>query len=240
MASKLWPSAAEALQDVARDGMTVAVGGFGLSGIPINLITALRDTGVRNLTVVSNNMGVDGKALGLLLENRQVIKVLSSYVGENKFFMQQYIDGAIEVEFVPQGTLAERMRAGGSGIAGFYTKTGVGTLIAEGKPTMDFDGETYVLERGIVADLALVHAHTADTDGNLVYRLTARNFNPLAAMSGQVTFAQAEHIVALGDINPDHIVTPGVYIHAVAQAVTPTDIEQHTVHPRPVTEEALA
>ena len=238
--TKVIDDIAPALNEHLRDGMTIAVGGFGLCGIPSDLIRVVRDSGVKDLTIVSNNLGVDGKGLGLLLENDQITKVLSSYVGENKFFMQQYIDGAIEVEFVPQGTLAERMRAGGSGIAGFYTKTGVGTLIAEGKPTMDFDGETYVLERGIVADLALVHAHTADTDGNLVYRLTARNFNPLAAMSGQVTFAQAEHIVALGDINPDHIVTPGVYIHAVAQAVTPTDIEQHTVRPRPVTEEALA
>jgi len=238
--TKVIDDIAPALNEHLRDGMTIAVGGFWLCGIPSDLIRVVRDSGVKDLTIVSNNLGVDGKGLGLLLENDQITKVLSSYVGENKFFMQQYIDGAIEVEFVPQGTLAERMRAGGSGIPGFYTRTGVGTLVAEGKPTMDFDGETYILERGIVADLALVHAHTADTDGNLVYRLTARNFNPLAAMCGQVTFAQAEHIVALGDINPDHIVTPGVYIHAVAQAVTPTDIEQHTVRPRPVTEEALA
>lgn len=240
MVTKVIDDIAPVLTEHLRDGMTIAVGGFGLCGIPSDLIRVVRDAGVKDLTIVSNNLGVDGKGLGLLLENGQITKVLSSYVGENRFFMQQYIDGAIDVEFVPQGTLAERMRAGGSGIPGFYTKTGVGTLVAEGKPTMDFDGETYVLERGIVADLALVHAHTADTDGNLVYRRTARNFNPLAAMCGAVTFVQAENIVALGDIDPDVIVTPGVYVHHVTQAVTPTDIEQRTVRPRPVTEEVSA
>ena len=195
MASKLWPSAAEALQDVARDGMTVAVGGFGLSGIPINLITALRDTGVRNLTVVSNNMGVDGKALGLLLENRQVIKVLSSYVGENKLFAEQYLSGELDVEFVPQGTLAERLRAGGAGIPAFYTPTGVGTPVAEGKQEQTFDGVRAILERGIVADLSLVRAHRADAAGNLIYRRTARNFNPLVATAGRVTVVEAETII---------------------------------------------
>ena len=217
--------------DHLRDGMTIAVGGFGLCGIPSDLITVVRDSGVKDLTIVSNNLGVDGKGLGLLLENNQITKVLSSYVGENKLFMQRYIDGLIDVEFVPQGTLAERMRAGGAGIPGFYTRTGVGTVVGDGKPTAEFDGETYLLERGIVADLALVHAHTGDPDGNLVYRLTARNFNPLVAMCGKVTFAQVENIVGLGDINPDHIVTPGVYVHHVSQAVTPTDIEQRTVRP---------
>jgi 3-oxoacid CoA-transferase subunit A len=173
--------------------------------------------------------------LGLLLENSQISKVLASYVGENKLFMSQYIDGSIEVEFVPQGTLAERMRAGGSGIAGFYTRTGVGTIIAEDKPTAEFDGETYVLERGIVADISLVHAHTADTDGNLVFRRTARNFNPLVAMCGRTTVVEAETIVELGGIDPDAIHTPGVYVHHVTRAVSPTQIEQRTVRPRPAT-----
>ncbi|MBP6684656.1 MAG: CoA transferase subunit A, partial [Leucobacter sp.] len=179
MASKTWSSAAEAVADVARDGMTVAVGGFGLCGIPHNLIVALRDSGVKNLTIVSNNMGVDGQGLGLLLENRQVSRVLGSYVGENKLFADQYLSGELEVEFVPQGTLAERLRAGGAGIPAFYTPTGVGTPIAEGKPEAEFDGKRAILERGIVADLALVRAHTADPEGNLRYRLTAQNFNPL-------------------------------------------------------------
>lgn len=230
--AKVIDDIAPVLSETLRDGMTIAVGGFGLCGIPTDLIKVVRDTGVRNLTIVSNNLGVDGKGLGLLLENNQIAKVLASYVGENKLFMQQYIDGELEVEFVPQGTLAERLRAGGSGIPGFFTKTGVGTIVADGKPTAEFDGETYVLERGIVADVALVHAHTADVDGNLVYRRTARNFNPLAAMAGKVTFAEAEHIVGLGGIDPDAIHTPGVYVHHVVRAVSPTDIEQRTVRPR--------
>ena len=221
-----------ALSGTLFDGMTIAVGGFGLCGIPTDLITVVRDSGVKNLTIVSNNLGIDGKGLGLLLENSQISRVLASYVGENKLFMQQYIDGRIDVEFVPQGTLAERMRAGGSGIAGFYTRTGVGTLVADGKPTREFDDETYVLERGIVADVALVHAHTADIDGNLLYRRTARNFNPLVAMCGRTTFVQAENIVELGAIDPDAIHTPGVYVHHVTRAVSPTDIEQRTVRPR--------
>ncbi|HOB04091.1 MAG TPA: CoA transferase subunit A [Propionibacteriaceae bacterium] len=235
--SKVIDDIAPVLTDLLRDGMTIAAGGFGLCGIPTDLIKVVRDSGVKNLTIVSNNLGIDGKGLGLLLENSQISKVLASYVGENKLFMSQYINGDIEVEFVPQGTLAERMRAGGSGIAGFYTRTGVGTLIAEGKPTMDFDGETYVLERGIIADIALVHAHTADTDGNLLFRRTARNFNPLAAMCGLTTFVEAENIVELGGIDPDAIHTPGVYVHHVSQAVSPTDIEQRTVRPRPATTE---
>ena len=187
--SKLKSGAAAALQDVLRDGMTLAVGGFGLSGIPADLIEAVRDSGVKDLTVVSNNMGVDGKGLGILIEAGQVRKVIASYVGENKLFAEQYLAGKLEVEFTPQGTLAERLRAGGAGLPAFYTKTGVGTLVAEGKPHEVFDGETYVQERAIRADVALVHAHRADTDGNLVYRYTARNFNPVVATAGAVTIA---------------------------------------------------
>lgn len=231
--SKVSEDAAAQLTELLRDGMTIAVGGFGLCGIPTDLITIVRDSGVKDLTVASNNLGVDGKGLGLLLENGQISKVLSSYVGENKLFMQRYIDGELDVEFVPQGTLAERMRAGGSGIPAFYTPTGYGTPIAEGKPTAEFDGRTYVLERAINADLALVHAHTADHYGNLRYRLTARNFNPVAAMCGEVTFAEAEHIVEPGGIDPDDIHTPGVYVHHLMQATAQKDIEQRTVRPRP-------
>ena len=230
--TKVVADARPVLTEHLHDGMTIAVGGFGLCGIPTDLIKVVRDSGVRNLTIVSNNLGIDGSGLGLLLENNQISKVLASYVGENKLFMRQYIDGELDVEFVPQGTLAERMRAGGSGIPGFYTPTGVGTLVAEGKPTADFDGRTYVLERGIVADLALVHAHTADLDGNLRYRLTARNFNPMVAMCGRVTFAEAEHIVERGDIGPDDIHTPGVYVHHVTAAHAPTEIEMRTTRPR--------
>lgn len=236
--TKVIDDAVPVMRTLLRDGMTIAAGGFGLCGIPTDLIRVVRDSGVKDLTIVSNNLGVDGKGLGLLLENHQISKVLASYVGENQLFMKQYISGDLDVEFVPQGTLAERMRAGGSGIPGFYTKTGVGTLVAEGKPTAEFDGETYILERGIVADLALVHAHTADTDGNLLYRRTARNFNPLVAMCGVVTFVEAENIVAPGDIDPDSIHTPGVYVHHVLQATSPTDIEQRTVQPRLATQEA--
>src|SRR5690554_1424874 len=185
--SKIYDSASEALAGIVQDGMTIAVGGFGLSGIPTNLIRALRDTGAKNLTIVSNNMGVDGKGLGLLLENEQVSKVLASYVGENKLFAEQYLNGTLDVEFVPQGTLAERMRAGGAGIPAFYTPTGVGTPIAEGKDEAVFDGKRAILERGIVADIALVRAHTGDLEGNLRYRLTSQNFNPLAATCGRIT-----------------------------------------------------
>lgn len=232
--SKVRSNAAELLAGTLRDGMTLAVGGFGLSGIPRDLIEAVRDSGVTGLTVVSNNMGVDGKGLGILLENRQVSKVLASYVGENKLFAQQYLDGALEVEFNPQGTLAERLRAGGAGIPAFYTRTGVGTLVAEGKPHAEFDGQTYVQERGIVADVALVHAWTGDTDGNLVYRWTARNFNPVVATAGTVTVAEVEHLVEVGGIDPDHVVTPGVYVqHVVRYSGAPKDIEQRTIRPRP-------
>jgi 3-oxoacid CoA-transferase subunit A len=210
--------------------MVIAAGGFGLCGIPTELINAVRDSGVRDLTVVSNNMGVDGKGLGVLLEAGQVRKVIASYVGENKLFAEQFLAGLLEVEFSPQGTLAERLRAGGAGIPAFYTKTGVGTLIAEGKPLADFDGETYVQERGIVADVALVHAYLADTDGNLVYRNTARNFNPLVATSGIVTIAEAEFVVQPGEIDPNHVVTPGVYVQRLVLLQNPVkDIEQLTV-----------
>ncbi|GGG48910.1 succinyl-CoA--3-ketoacid-CoA transferase [Kocuria dechangensis] len=233
--SKVRENAAQLLAEHLQDGMTLAVGGFGLSGIPRDLIEAVRDSGVTDLTVVSNNMGVDGKGLGILLENRQVKKVLASYVGENKQFARQYLDGELEVEFNPQGTLAERLRAGGAGIPAFYTKTGVGTLVAEGKPHAEFDGETYVQERGIVADIALVHAWKGDRDGNLVYRYTARNFNPVVATAGKVTFAEVEHLVEVGELHPDHVVTPGVFVqHVVQYSGAPKDIEQRTVRPRPV------
>ena len=212
--------------------MTIAVGGFGLSGIPHNLIVALRDTGVKDLTIVSNNMGVDGKGLGLLLENRQVSKVLGSYVGENKLFAEQYLSGALEVEFVPQGTLAERLRAGGSGIPAFYTPTGVGTPIAEGKEEAEFDGKRAILERGIVADLALVRAHTGDSEGNLRYRFTAKNFNPLVAMSGRVTLAEVEHL-SEEYLDPERIDTQGVFVQRLVVAEDPVkDIEQRTVRTR--------
>ena len=224
------------LAKTLRDGMTIAVGGFGLSGVPRDLIEAVRESGVKDLTVVSNNMGVDGKGLGLLLENRQVAKAVSSYVGENREFARQYLEGELEVEFTPQGTLAERLRAGGAGIPAFYTATGVGTPVAEGKPTAEFDGRTYLQERGIVADVALVHAWRGDTDGNLVYRLTSRNFNPACAASGRITFAEVEEIVAPGELDPDHIVTPGVYVqHVVQYSGTPKEIEQRTTRPRPAT-----
>lgn len=231
--SKLWPDAVAALHETVHDGATVAVGGFGLSGNPSDLIEALRDTGARDLTIVSNNMGVDGKGLGLLLENRQVRKVVASYVGENRLFAQQYLDGLLEVEFVPQGTLAERLRAGGAGIAGFYTRTGVGTPVAEGKPLAEFDGETYVLERGIVADVALVHAYRADLEGNLVFRHTARNFNPLVATAGRVTVVEAEVVEEQGFLDPDAVVTPGIFVQRLVRAAPRVkDIEQRTVRPR--------
>jgi|TARA_B110000967_G_scaffold203016_1_gene242877 3-oxoacid CoA-transferase subunit A len=208
--------------------MTIAVGGFGLSGIPTNLISALRDTGVKNLTIVSNNMGVDGKGLGLILENKQVTKVLSSYVGENKFFAEAFLDGSLDVEFVPQGTLAERLRAGGAGIPAFYTPTGVGTAVGEGKETRVFDGTTCLLERGIIADISLVRAWKADRDGNLIYRLTARNFNPLVAMASHMTIAEAETIVE-GYLEPDAVMTPGVFVQKVVAVEDPIKhIEQRT------------
>ena len=230
--SKLRASAAEALGAVLHDGMTIAVGGFGLSGIPADLIDAVRDSGVSGLTIVSNNMGVDGKGLGVLLENNQVRKVLSSYVGENRLFAQRYLDGDLEVEFVPQGTLAERLRAGGAGIPAFYTPTGVGTSVADGKPTADFDGKTYLLERGIVADVALVHAWRADTAGNLEYRHTARNFNPLVATAGLVTVAEAEIVLDGEFLDPDHVVTPGIFVQHLVHTTRAKQIEQRTVRAR--------
>lgn len=227
--SKIRSSAKEVVSQAIFDGATIAVGGFGLSGNPTDLIEAVRDSGAKNLTIVSNNMGVDGKGLGILLENKQVKKVLASYVGENKLFAEQYLNGELDVEFVPQGTLAERMRAGGSGIPGFYTKTGVGTPVAEGKEHKDFDGETYILERGIVADLSLVHAYMADSEGNLIFRHTARNFNPLVAQCGRVTIAEAEDIVE-DYLNPNMIVTPGIFVqHLLQSNPREKDIEQRTV-----------
>ncbi|GAA2234660.1 CoA transferase subunit A [Herbiconiux moechotypicola] len=229
---KIRHGAIDALEGSLHDGAVIAVGGFGLSGNPTELIEAVRELGAIDLTIVSNNMGVDGKGLGLLLESRQVRKVIASYVGENRLFAEQYLRGELEVEFVPQGTLAERLRAGGAGIAGFYTKTGVGTPVADGKPVEVFDGERYVLERGIVADLALVHAYRADREGNLVYRHTARNFNPLVATAGRMTVAEAEEVVD-GWLDPNAVVTPGIYVqHLIAAAPRVKDIEQRTVRPR--------
>jgi 3-oxoacid CoA-transferase subunit A len=231
--NKVYPDAHAALAGLLRDGMTIMAGGFGLCGIPETLIKAIRDSGVKNLTVISNNAGIDGVGLGILLDSRQIKKMISSYVGENKTFAQQYLSGELEIEFNPQGTLAERIRAGGAGIPAFYTKTGVGTIIAEGKETREFDGELYVMERGLVADLAIVHAWMGDTEGNLVYRKTARNFNPIMATAGKVTVAEVEHLVKPGDINPDHIVTPGIYVKRMIHVPDAVKhIEQRTVRKR--------
>lgn len=231
--TKVRQDAYEVVRAAVSDGATVAVGGFGLCGIPVDLIEALRDSGAKDLVVVSNNMGVDGKGLGLLLENRQVRRVVASYVGENGLFARQFLDGELDVEFVPQGTLAERLRAGGAGIPAFYTPTGVGTPVAEGKPVESFDGVPHVLERGIVADLSLVHAHRADPQGNLAYRATARNFNPVVATAGRVTVVEAEHVMD-GPLDPDLVVTPGIFVdHVVTASAREKDIEQRTVRPRP-------
>jgi 3-oxoacid CoA-transferase subunit A len=229
---KVYGSAAEALEGVLHDGMLIASGGFGLSGIPELLIQAIVDSGVKNLTVASNNAGVDGFGLGKLLETRQVKKMMSSYVGENAEFMRQYLSGELELEFNPQGTLAERMRAGGAGIPGFYTQTGVGTVIAEGKEHKEFDGRTYILERGIFADLAIVKAWKADTTGNAVFRKTSRNFNPPAAMCGKVCVMEVEEIVEPGTLDPDHIHLPGIYVHRLVQGDHEKRIEQRTVRKR--------
>lgn len=226
---KVYETAADALEGVLFDGMQIAAGGFGLCGIPELLIAAIRDAGTKDLTIASNNAGVDGFGLGLLLETRQVKKMLSSYVGENAEFMRQYLSGELELEFNPQGTLAERMRAGGAGIPGFYTQTGVGTVIAEGKEEKDFDGKTYILERGIVADLAIVKAWKGDTAGNLVYRKTARNFNPPAATCGKVCIAEVEELVHPGELDPDMIHTPGIYVHRIIKGEHEKRIEQRTV-----------
>ncbi|MGA1982434.1 MAG: CoA transferase subunit A [Acidobacteriaceae bacterium] len=229
VSTKLWLDARAALSDIVQDGMLLAIGGFGLCGIPEALIAALRDTGVRNLTIASNNAGVDDWGLGLLLQTRQVKKMISSYVGENIEFERQFLAGELEVEFCPQGTLAERMRAGGAGIPGFYTRTGVGTVVAEGKEHKDFDGTTYILERGIHADLALVKAWKADLHGNLVYRRTARNFNPHAAACATITVAEAEILVGPGELDPDQIHTPGIYVHRLVHNPHPEKrIEKRT------------
>jgi 3-oxoacid CoA-transferase subunit A len=227
---KVFQTAADALKGVLFDGMSVMSGGFGLCGIPENLIAALRDSGVKGLTVISNNAGVDDFGLGLLLQTRQIQKMVSSYVGENDTFEKQYLSGELELEFNPQGTLAERIRAGGAGIPGFYTKTGVGTLIAEGKEHKDFDGETYILERGLRADLAIVKAWKGDAEGNLVYRLTARNFNPMMATAGKVTVAEVEEIVPVGSLDPDAIHTPGIFVQRIVQGPSyEKRIEKRTV-----------
>jgi 3-oxoacid CoA-transferase subunit A len=228
--NKVYPSAARALEGIVKDGQLLAVGGFGLCGIPEALIDALRASGVRNLTVISNNAGVDGFGLGKLLETRQIRKMISSYVGENKEFERQFLAGELEVEFTPQGTLAEKLRAGGAGIPAFFTRTGVGTIVAEGKELREFDGHTYVMERALVPDVALVMAHKADKSGNLVFRRTARNFNPAAAMAGRVTVAEVEHLVETGELDPDEIHLPGIYVHRIVHNPHPEKrIEKRTL-----------
>jgi 3-oxoacid CoA-transferase subunit A len=229
MVDKVIATPAEALEGVVSDGMTVAVGGFGLCGIPEQLIIALRDTGAKDLIAVSNNAGVDDWGLGLLLQTRQIRRMVSSYVGENAEFERQFMAGELEVEFNPQGTLAERMRAGGAGIPAFYTRTGVGTAVAEGKETREFDGETYVMETGIRADLSLVKAWKADRAGNLVYRMTARNFNPQVATCGRITVAEVEEVVEIGELDPDQIHTPGIYVDRIVVTTSEKRIEQRTV-----------
>ena len=232
---KLFPSAAQALKGVVKDGQQLAVGGFGLCGIPEALIDALRDSGVKELTVISNNAGVDGFGLGKLLETRQIKKMISSYVGENKEFERQYLAGELELEFTPQGTLAEKLRAGGAGIPAFFTKTGVGTRVAEGKELREFDGETYVMERALVPDVALVKAHRADKSGNLQFRLTARNFNPAAAMAGKICIVEVEEIVETGEMEPDQVHLPGIYVHRIVHNPNPEKrIEKRTVTVAPV------
>jgi 3-oxoacid CoA-transferase subunit A len=230
---KVYPDGKAALAGLLRDDMTIMAGGFGLCGIPGVLIEAIRDAGVKGLTIISNNAGIDGVGLGILLETRQVRKMISSYVGENKTFAKQYLAHELEIEFNPQGTLAERIRAGGAGIPAFYTKTGVGTLVAEGKEEREFDGATYVMERGLFADLSVVHAWKGDTEGNLVYRKTARNFNPMMATAAPVTVAQVENLVEPGEIDPDHIVTPGIFIKRIIHVPgVEKRIEQRTTRPR--------
>lgn len=228
--NKDYASAAEALAGIVKDGQTIAVGGFGLCGIPEALIAATRDSGVKGLTVISNNAGVDDFGLGILLKTRQIKKMISSYVGENKEFERQFLSGELELEFTPQGTLAEKLRAGGAGIPAFYTRTGYGTLVAEGKPTAEFDGQMYVMERSLRADVSLIKAWKADKAGNLIYRMSARNFNPVAAMAGKVTVAEVEEIVETGEIDPDHVHTPGIFVQRIVLNKTPEKrIEQRTV-----------
>ncbi len=232
MVNKVYTDARSALNGMTFDGMIVMSGGFGLCGIPENLIIALRDSGVKDITVISNNAGVDGWGLGLLLETKQIKKMVSSYVGENKEFARQFLAGELELEFNPQGTLAERCRAGGAGIAGFYTKTGVGTLVAEGKPTKEFDGETYVMETGLVADLSIVKAWKGDREGNLIFRKTARNFNPMMATAGKKCVAEVEILVETGELDPDQIHTPGIYVDRIVKGDFEKRIEQRTVRQR--------
>jgi len=228
--SKVFPNATEALAGHLKDGMTIMAGGFGLCGIPETLILAIRESGVKNLTIISNNAGIDGAGLGILLETRQVKKMISSYVGENATFAKQYLSGELEIEFNPQGTLAERIRAGGAGIPAFFTATGYGTQIADGKETREFDGRHYVMERGLFADLAIVHAWKGDTAGNLVYRKTARNFNPMMATAAKFTVAEVENLVEPGEIDPDHIMTPGIFVKRLIRPEnTVKRIEQRTV-----------
>ena len=231
MVDKVCKTAKDALEGVVSDNIVVAVGGFGLCGIPEQLIMALRESGAKNLVAVSNNAGVDDWGLGLLLETRQIRKMVSSYVGENAEFERQYMAGELEVEFNPQGTLAERLRAGGAGIPAFYTRTGVGTAVAEGKESREFDGETYVMERGIKADLSLVKAWKADRSGNLVYRKTARNFNPMVASCGRQTIVEVEEVVEIGELDPDTIHTPGIYVDRIVKTTSEKRIEQRTVRP---------
>ncbi len=231
MPKKVYDSPAAALNGLLHDGMTIAVGGFGLCGIPEQLIIALRDSGTKNLTAISNNAGIDEWGLGLLLKTRQIRRMVSSYVGENAEFERQYMAGELELEFNPQGTLAERLRAGGAGIAGFFTKTGVGTIVAEGKEIREFDGEAYVFERGIRTDLSLVKAWRADPSGNLVFRKTARNFNPMVATAGRTCVAEVEEIVPLGSLDPDQIHTPGIFVDRIVQTVSEKRIEQRTTNP---------
>ncbi len=234
---KIYPDAKAALAGLLKDGMTIMSGGFGISGIPSLLIEAIRDSGVKGLTIISNNAGIDDAGLGLLLQTRQVRKMISSYVGENKTFAKQYLAGELEIEFNPQGTLAERIRSGGAGIPAFFTKTGYGTAVAEGKETREFDGEHYVMERTLFADLAIIHAYMADHEGNLVYRKTARNFNPIMASAARVTVAQVEHLVRPGEIDADHIHTPGIFVKRLVPLPPEFEkrIEQRTVrrHPHP-------
>jgi 3-oxoacid CoA-transferase subunit A len=230
---KVYPDAASALAGYLKDDMTIMAGGFGLCGIPETLIEAIRDSGVKGLTVISNNAGIDNVGLGVLLETRQIKKMISSYVGENKTFAKQFLAGELEIEFNPQGTLAERCRAGGAGIPAFFTKTGVGTLVAEGKEVREFNGEQYVMETGLVADLAVVHAWKGDTEGNLVYRKTARNFNPMMATAAKVTVAEVENLVQPGEIDPDHIVTAGIFVKRIVHVPDAEKrIEQRTVRKR--------
>jgi 3-oxoacid CoA-transferase subunit A len=232
--SNVFQHAKAALHDVVKDGMTIMSGGFGLCGIPENLILALRDSGARGLTVISNNAGVDGQGLGLLLETRQIAKMISSYVGENREFERQYLAGELQLEFNPQGTLAERIRAGGAGIYGFYTKTGAGTLVAEGKEQRAFNGETFILETGLTADIALIKAWKGDSEGNLVYRKTARNFNPMMATAAKITLAEVEELVGPGELDPDCIHTPGIFVQRIIKGERYVKaIEQRTVRKRP-------